>query len=57
MKNGRKVATTKDKNNKYWETNGANNSLGIKIPTKRLFEKSGVGNIRKPPTNPIMIEK
>ena len=57
MKNGRKVATTKDKNNNDWETNGAKNSFGIIIPTNKLFEKSGVGNIKKPPTNPIIIEK
>ena len=56
MKKGRKVATTKDKNNSDWEIKGANNSLGIKIPTNKLFEKSGVGNIKKPPINPIIIE-
>ena len=56
MKYGRKVATIKDKNNKDCETKGANNSFGIKIPTNKLFEKSGVGNNKKPPTSPIIIE-
>ena len=57
MKNGRKVATTKDKNNNDWETKGANNSFGIKIPISKLLEKSGAGNIKKPPINPTIIEK
>ena len=56
MKKGRKVATTKDKNNSDWKTKGANNSFGIKIPTNKLLEKSGAGNIKKPPINPIIIE-
>ena len=56
MKNGRKVATAKDKNNNDWETKGANNSFGSNIPTSKLFEKSGEGNIKKPPINPIIIE-
>ena len=56
MKNGRKVATTKDKNNSDWETKGANDSFDIKIPTNKLFEKSGDGNIKKPPINPTIIE-
>ena len=33
------------------------NSLGIKNPTNKLFEKSGEGNIKKPAINPIIIEK
>ena len=56
MKNGRKVATTKDKNNNDWETNSGNNSFGTKIPTNRLLEKSGLGNTKKPPIKPIIIE-
>ena len=35
---------------------GANDSFGIKIPTNKLFEKSGIGNNKKPPINPIIIE-
>ena len=53
---GKNVATTNDKNNKDCETKGTNNSFGIKIPTNKLFEKSGVGNIKKPPISPIIIE-
>ena len=53
---GKNVAITKDKNNKDCETKGINNSFGIKIPTNKLFEKSGVGNIKKPPINPNIIE-
>ena len=56
MKKGRKVATTKDKNNNDCEIKDANNSLGKRIPTNTLFEKSGVGNIKKPPTKPMIIE-
>ena len=56
MKNGKKVATTKDKNNNDWETNGENISWGNEIPTNKLFEKSGVGNIKKPPIRPVIIE-
>ena len=36
--------------------NGANNSLGKRIPTSKLLEKSGEGNIKKPPINPIIID-
>ena len=43
MKKGKKVATTNDKNNKDCEINGVNNSFDIKIPTNKLFEKSGAG--------------
>ena len=32
------------------------NFLGKIIPTNKLFEKSGEGNIKKPPINPIKIE-
>ena len=47
----------KDKNNNDWTTKGINNPLGIKIPTNKLLEKSGVGNNKKPPINPAKIEK
>ena len=53
---GKKVATTKDKNNNDCATKGANNSLGKRIPTNKLLEKSGVGNIKKPPINPTIID-
>ena len=56
MKNGKKVATTKDRNNNDWEINGLNNSFEIKIPTNKLFEKSGEGNNKNPPISPIIIE-
>ena len=49
------MATINDKNNKDCTTKGENISLGAKIPTNKLFEKSGNGNKRKPPTNPIII--
>tara|TARA_A100001015_G_C14493346_1_gene520132 strand:+ start:358 stop:573 length:216 start_codon:yes stop_codon:yes gene_type:complete len=54
--NGKKVATTKDKNNNDCATKGPNSSFGIMTPTNKLFEKSGAGNIKKPPINPIIIE-
>ena len=53
---GKKVAITKDKNNNDCATKGPNSSLGIKTPTSKLFEKSGEGNIKKPPIKPIIIE-
>ena len=56
MKKGKKVATTKDKNNSDCEINGANNSFDTSIPTNKLFEKSGAGNIKKPPIKPTIIE-
>ena len=55
-RNGRKVATTKDKNNNDWEMNGNNDSIGIIIPKSKLFEKFGKGKIKKPLTKPITIE-
>ena len=57
MKKGRKVATTKDKNNNDWEIIVGNNSLGIKIPISKLFEKSGNGNNKIPQIKPIIIER
>ena len=56
MINGKNVAITKDKNNSDCVIIGANNSFGIKTPTNKLFEKSGVGKNKKPPINPIIIE-
>ena len=53
---GINVATKKDKNNKDCETKAGNNSAGNKIPTNKLLEKSGTGNKRNPPTNPIIID-
>ena len=53
---GKKVAKTKDKNNNDCEMNGAKFSFGIKIPTNKLLEKSGKGNIKNPATRPIIIE-
>ena len=54
-RNGSKVATRKDKNNNDWEIKGVINSLGIKIPISKLFEKSGEGNNKIPLINPIII--
>ena len=53
---GKNVAIKNDKNSSDCETNLGNNSIGKIIPTSKLFEKSGKGNIKKPPINPIMIE-
>jgi len=50
------VATKKDKNNKDWDINTGNNSAGIITPTSKLLEKSGVGNKRKPPIKPKIID-
>ena len=53
---GINVATKKDKNNKDSDTKAGNNSAGTIIPTNKLVEKSGAGNKRIPPINPIIIE-
>jgi hypothetical protein len=50
------VAVAKDKNNNDCEINGVNASFDIKIPTNKLLEKSGNGNNKKPPINPITID-
>ena len=55
-KKGKKVATTKDKNNNDCDMNGDKDSTGIIIPKSKLFEKSGVGNNKKPPIRPMIIE-
>tara|TARA_B100000963_G_scaffold233322_1_gene203782 strand:- start:5 stop:175 length:171 start_codon:yes stop_codon:yes gene_type:complete len=54
---GRKVAMIKDKNNKDCVTNGENSSLETIIPTSRLLEKSGNGNNKSPPLNPVTMIK
>ena len=53
---GKKVAIKKDENNKFCVIIGLKPSFCIKIPTNKLFEKSGFGNINMPPVNPIIIE-
>ena len=52
---GKNVATTKEQNSKDWETNIGKKSTGNIIPTRIDFEKSGLGNKRIPPINPIII--
>ena len=54
---GTNVAIKKDKNSSDCETNAGNISVGKIIPTNRLFEKSGTGNNKNPPINPIIIDK
>ena len=56
-KAGKNVATTKDKNSNDWDMTGEKISLENNIPTNKLFEKSGNGNINKPPAKPAKIEK
>ena len=56
MTTGKNVATINDKNNNDCDTNGANNSLDIKIPTNKLLEKSGDGNNKNPPIKPTIID-
>ena len=53
---GKKVAIMNDKNNNDWETKAGKVSAGKITPTSKLFEKSGAGNKRNPPINPIIIE-
>ena len=50
------MAIINDKNNKDCETNTGKNSTGKIYPTNKLFEKSGIGNKRKPPTKPVIID-
>ena len=47
----------KDKKSKDCETKDGNKSFDMRIPTNKLFEKSGEGNNKNPPINPIKIEK
>ena len=56
VKIGKNVATMNDKNNNDWETKGEKKSTGRIYPTNKLFEKSGIGNKRNPPTKPIIID-
>ena len=53
---GKNVAIKNDKNNSDCEINLGNISIGKIIPTNKLFEKSGLGNKRKPPISPTIIE-
>ncbi len=53
---GKNVAIKNDKNNSDCEINLGNNSTGKITPTNKLFEKSGLGNKRKPPISPTIIE-
>ena len=53
---GKKVAITKDKKSKDCVTKDGNRSIGMKTPTNKLLEKSGEGNNKNPPINPISIE-
>ena len=53
---GKKVATIKELNNKDWDINAGTKSFGKIIPTNNDFEKSGLGNNKSPPINPIMID-
>ena len=55
-RNGKKVATTKDKNNNDCDMNGDKDSTGIIIPKSKLFEKSGEGKNKKLHINPVKIE-
>tara|TARA_Y100000741_G_scaffold101334_1_gene75397 strand:+ start:296 stop:487 length:192 start_codon:yes stop_codon:yes gene_type:complete len=51
------VAVKNDKNNNDCKTILGKKSIGNKIPTNILLEKSGVGNRRKPINNPTIIDK
>ena len=51
------VATIKDTNNSDWDIKEGKKSTGKIIPTNKLFEKSGIGNKRKPDIKPTMIER
>ena len=46
----------KDKNNNDWDINGLNISFDNKIPTNKLFEKSGEGKNKNPNISPITID-
>ena len=51
------VAEKNDKNNNDCEIILGKKSIGNKVPTNKLLEKSGKGNRSKPAINPIIIEK
>ena len=57
MSTGVNVATIKDRNNSDCDIKEGKISTGKIIPTNKLFEKSGIGNKRKPPIRPATIEK
>ena len=57
MSAGINVATIKDRNNSDWDIKEGKTSTGKIIPTNKLFEKSGIGNKRKPAIKPTMMEK
>ena len=46
----------KELNNKDWDINAGIKSIGKIIPTNNDFEKSGLGNNKSPPANPIIID-
>ena len=50
------VANKKDQNNKNCEINVGNIFVGNNIPTRMLWEKSGVGNNNNPIIKPNNIE-
>ena len=54
---GINVAEKNDKNNNDCEIILGKKSIGNKMPTNKLLEKSGKGNRSKPAINPIIIEK
>ena len=56
MITGKNVATIKELNSKDWDINAGTKSTGNIIPTNNDFEKSGLGNSKSPPANPIMID-
>ena len=51
------MADKKEQNNKEFVNILGNKSIGINIPTKTLFEKSGTGKKSKPKNNPNTIDK
>tara|TARA_B110000438_G_scaffold204934_1_gene196649 strand:+ start:215 stop:439 length:225 start_codon:yes stop_codon:yes gene_type:complete len=54
---GTSVAIKNDRNNNDCDTKAGNTSIGIIIPTNKLFEKSVAGKNKRPKTKPIIIEK
>ncbi len=50
------MAAIKELNSKYWDTNVGTKSVGKIMPTNNDFEKSGLGNNKRPPINPTIIE-
>ena len=56
VKMGKNVAIIKEQNSKDWETNTGKKSIGIIMPIRIDFEKSGLGNKRSPPIKPTKID-